>query len=501
MESLRKKVVKGVGWILLDTMTTKVASFLVTLVLARLLTPDDYGTVALLTLIVNMSWALIDSGFGLALVQKKDADDLDFNSVFYLTVLFAGVIYLAVFIAAPSVASFYGRPELCLMLRVLAITLVLNAIGGIQGASLQRRMAFNLSFRIGLSRFCATASVGIGLAVAGFGAWALVSSTVAGGVVSVLSGWYWVGWRPKPMFSFSAVRKLFSFGWKYSASWLMSIMYDNIYGMVIGKVYTPTDFAFYTKGRQTPELALLAVNNTVQRISFPAIAKIQDDIVRVRNAMRRMIKCSTFVMFPAMVGMAVCSESLIPFLYGDQWGQAIPYSVIMCFSFALYPFHTVNLQTISAIGRSDIFLKLEIVKKIVSFILLLSTYRLGVLLMIALSTLVGGPLGVAINAYPNKKLLGYSVTMQVSDTLPALAASLLMGGLIWLVRFANMGVWTFFAQIVVGVLSYLLFSWWFKLDAFREYVTVLNDAIGARVPQFIRPAYARAIYRLGISTK
>ncbi len=498
MSSLRNKVVKGVAWTLLDAFTTKVAAFVVTLVLARILTPDDYGTVALLTLITNISLVFIDCGLGLALVQKKKATELDFNSVFYLTVSFATIVYVLIFIASPYVARFYSRPELTNMLRLLAITLVLNAIGGIQGATIQRNLAFNISFKISLCRFFATSTTGVSLAVMGEGPWALVWSTVGGSIVTVVAGWLFVGWRPKLMFSLSSVRGLFSFGWKFSASWLLCMFYENVYGMIIGKVYTPSDLAFYDKGRQTPELALLAVNSTVQKVSFPAIAQIQDDLNRVRSVMRRMIKCTTFVMFPMMIGLAVCAQTIIPVLYGTQWLPAVPFVIVMCFGFILYPFHTINLQTLSAIGRSDIFLKLEIIKKIIGFALLVLSCRMGVLWMVAISTLVGGPLGVIVNAYPNQKLLGYSVVMQIRDTMPSLFASVFMGICVYSLTWINETYLRLFLQLILGASIYIFLSWFFRIEAFREYITAIDITIGGHVPRFAGQIYQRIVKRMGI---
>ena len=496
MSSFRNKVVKGVAWTLLDTFTTKVAAFVVTLVLARILTPDDYGTVALLTLITNISSVFIDCGFGLALVQKKDATELDFNSVFYLTVSFATILYVLIFIASPCVARFYSRPELANMLRILAIPLVLNSIGGIQGAVIQRNLAFNISFKISLCRFLVTSTTGIGLAVAGAGSWALVWSTVGGSIITVLAGWLFVGWRPKLMFSFSSVKGLFSFGWKFSASWLLSMFYENVYGMIIGKVYTPSDLAFYDKGRQTPELALIAVNNAVQKVSFPAIAQIQDDLNRVRSVMRRMIKCTTFVMFPMMIGLAVCAQAIIPVLYGTQWLPAVPFVIIMCFSFILYPFHTINLQTLSAIGRSDVFLKLEIIKKIIGFILLVLSCRMGVLWMVAISTLIGGPLGVIVNAYPNQKLLGYSVVMQIRDTMPSFFASVFMGICVYSLIWINDTYLRLLLQLILGIGVYIFVSWFFRIEAFREYITAIDVTIGSHIPKSCGHLYNKIIKRM-----
>ena len=487
MKSFKEKVIRGVIWTVVETFTTKLGTFLVTLLLARLLTPDDYGTVALLTLIVNMSSVLIDCGLGMALVQKKNATDVDFDSVFWLGLGVSVIIYLVLFLGASWVADFYARPELIPLLRVLALTLIVNVYGGIQGAELQRRLAFDLTFRVAIVRFLVTSSTGISLAVLKYGPWALVLSTLLGGIATVVTNLIFVNWRPTLRFSFPALKELFSFGWKFSASWLLSVAYDNIYGMIVGKVYSPADFAFYEKGRQVPELGMIAVNGTVQRVSFPAMAQIQDERERVRNVMRRMVQCSTFVVFPIMVGIAACADPLVLKLYGGQWGPAIPFTIIMSFCYILYPFHTINLQTISALGRSDIFLKLEVVKKIVNILILVVAYRYGVLVMVAASTFIGGPLGMLINVYPCKKLLGYSLWMQVCDTLPSAIISLIMGGVMYCSRWLPFDLtYTMMFQFLIGIGVYFMLAWLFRLTPLKEYLAIIDDGWKEKMPSFLK---------------
>lgn len=487
---LKQKVVSGILWSLLERFTVQFAGFLVTLVLARILTPDDYGTVALLTLLISMSSSIIDCGLGQALVQKKNATAVDFNSVFYANVLVSSTIYAILFFAAPSVADFYGRPILIPLLRVLALTLVIGALGAGQGAYMQREMKFYLSFRISLSRFVATSLIGVSMALAGLGPWALVGSTLAGTSASVAASWLFIGWRPGCSFSFRALRGLISFGWKFSASWFLSVLYDNASGMIIGKVYSPSDLAFVDKANQIPQLSLMSINGPIQRVTFPAMASIQDDRKRVLDVMRRMIQCSTFLVFPIMVGIGVCADNLVPLFYGHQWDASVPFVWIACFNFLLYPFHTINLQVISALGRTDIFLYLEIVKKIVAGTILLLTYRLGVVWMLLIAAVVGGPIGVFINAYPNRRLLGYSATMQVRDVIPAFLLSCVMGGAVWPIGLLSLPSWVaLLIQVVWGALVYFVLACLFRLAPMKEYCLVIDNIVGQRVPCQLRPLY------------
>lgn len=499
MGELKQKVAKGAVWALLEKFTTQLANFCVTLLLARLLTPNDYGTVALLTVLVTISGILVDCSFGQALVQKKDANDLDFNSVFYLSVVLSLVVYLGLWAAAPFVASFYSRPELTGLLRVLSITIVIGAVNGVQNAELNRKLLFNMSFRISLVRFVMTSVTGLTLAWCGFGPWAIVWSTVVGSLGGVMASWYYIAWRPKWMFSFSALKGLFSYGWKISFSWFLSCAYDNVYSMIIGKLYSPAELAFYQKGRQLPSLGMASINGTIHRVSFPAIAQIQDDLDHVRSVMRRMIKCSTFLVFPLLTGLAVCSNDMIPICYGDQWERSVPFLALACFSFLLHPFHTINLQVLSAIGRSDIFLKLEIIKKIVAATALVCTYKLGVLWMVAVGAFVVGPIGVAINAYPNQKILRYSVLMQLKDTMPT--AMICVGMAVVILPIGMLPVSMYMRvplEAIAGGCIFMLLAWAFRLDPLREYALVLHGAIGDRVPKMFCETYALVMRHLEV---
>lgn len=432
--TLKQKVVKGAVWTLLERLSTQVVGFAVGMVLARLLTPEDYGTVALTTIFFAVSSVLVDCGFGGALVQKRDSDELDFNSVFYLNLFLSFVAYAALFFAAPWIARFYRTPVLVPIVRVSAVSLVFGAFNAIQDAEMTKKMLFDLSFRISLVT-CATSAVcGLTLAFLGFGVWALVWSSLATGLVGVVTRWFVVAWRPRLAFSFVRLKPLFSYGWKMAVSGLLDRFFVNLNGLVIGRFYSKADLAFVNKGRSMPELMMNQVDATLGRVTFPALVQMQGDRERLREAMRRMIQFSTFLVFPLMTGVAVCSKPALRLLYGEQWVPAAPYMMLSCFSFALWPLHTINLRGIMVLGRSDIFLKLEIAKKTLTLLVMLAAYRYGVFAFMAVSAFALGPLSVLINAWPNRRLLGYTIGMQLRDVLPsalvcaAMAAAVLGAG-------------------------------------------------------------------------
>ena len=486
----------------MEKLSTQVVGFVVGMVLARLLTPNDYGTVALTAIFFAVAGVLVDGGFGGALIQKKDADDLDFNSVFYLNLGLSVLAYVALFLAAPWIARFYDTPELTAIVRVSAMSFLFNAVNAIQNAELTKKMLFHLSFRISLITCFTSAVCGITLAFLGFGVWALVWSSLISGFVGVIARWFIIAWRPRLMFSWSRLKPLFSFGWKMAFSGLLDTFFTHVNGLLIGKFYSKEDLAFVNKGNSLPQLVMNQIDETLGRVSFPALVVMQDDRDRLRDAMRRMIQCSTFLVFPLMVGVALCSNTLLRLFYGVQWMPAVPYMMLACFSFALWPFHTVNLRGIVAVGRSDIFLKLEIVKKVLKLVVMLSALRYGVFAFVAASAFALGPMGVIINVWPNRRLLGYTIGMQLKDVFPTaliciVEAVVVCGvgllsdlcavrlfvsdsGMIYMLFLAG----TLFFQFVLGVVTFIMLAYAFKLKPMGEYAYVVARVLGARFPRF-----------------
>lgn len=471
--SLKQKVVKGFAWALLERFSMQFASFFISMILARLLTPDDYGTIALLTIFIALSSVFADSGFGSALIQKKEATEADFNSVFYLSLFTSSLVYGILFVIAPWVANYYETPILADLLRFLGLSIPLNAINSIQNAELSRKMLFHLSFRISLIGLVATSTTGVTLAFLGYGPWALAWSTISGAIVGVVTRWYFIAWRPKLMFSWQSVKGLFAYGWKLTVSAFLDAGYSNLSGLLIGTFYSKADLAFVDKGRSIPSVAMNSINGTLGRVAFPALAQVQDQRDKVRDTMRRMITTCTFFVFPLMTGCAVCSPSLVPLLFGNQWLPAIPYVQLACFTFALWPFHTINLQAINALGRSDIFLTLEIIKKGLGLVAILLTVRLGIWWMVAVGAFVMGPMSVLINSWPNRKLLNYTIRMQLRDVLPAL---LLCGGMAAVIlpfTWLPLPRWgKLLIQVPLGGITYFLFAILFRVRALQEYLQI-----------------------------
>lgn len=502
--SLKSKVAKGSFWILLEKLSGQAVQFVVGMILARLLTPNDYGTVALYAIFFAVVNVLVDGGFGDALIQKKNADDLDFNSVFYLNLTLSVLAYVALFFSAPLIAQFYKLPELTSIVRVSALSFFFVAVNAIQNAELTKKMLFHLSFRVSLITTSTSAICGVSLAFMGYGVWALVWSTLISGFVGVIARWFIIAWRPRLIFSFQRIKPLFSYGWKMAASNLLNTFFSNLNGLLIGRLYSRMDLAYVNKGRALPRLVMNEIDATIGRVSLPALVLLQDDKLKLRDAMRRMMRCSTFLVLPLMVLVAACARSELRLIYGPQWVPAAPYMMLACFSFALYPFHTINLRGIMTMGRSDVFLKLEIVKKMLVLVVIVVASRLGVFTWMAISAFAMGPLSVLINCWPNRKLLNYSIRMQIMDVLPTVLICVIEAAVVFGIDLVGNALKTplgvseegaslmmFLAvklliQFLFGAGIFLGLSYVFRLKPMGEYARMISLAISNRMPRFAK---------------
>ena len=425
-DNLKERGIKGFLWALLERFSTQGVSFAVTLVLARVLTPSDYGVVALLTIFLAVTGVLVDSGFGSALIQKKDASELDFNSVFYVSLLLSGILYLTLFFLAPAIAAFYDSDILVPILRVSATTLLFASINSVQNAELARRLLFNLSFRVSLMSTLSSAVIGIVLAIRGQGAWALVWSGFTANVVGTVARWIVIGWRPKLMFSLASLKGLFSFGWKLSLTSLIDTLYNNIYGLLIGKMYSKEDLSFVNKGRHLPELLMQTIASTLSRVAFPVMAQVQDNDTRIRSMMSKILKMSCFVVFPVLAFCAISARDITILLFGEQWLPIVPYIQLSCIMHSFSPFNVLNLQVLLSKGRSDLYLRLEVLKKIIGIVIVVVSVQFSPLCLIASMSLILYPICLVINIWPNRKLVGYGFRDQLKDVLAPVCLTIVL---------------------------------------------------------------------------
>lgn len=473
----RRSVISNLIWKYAEKCGAQLVSVVVAIVLARILNPKEYGVVAIVTVFINILGVFIDSGLASALIQKKDSDDLDFSTVFFTNIIFCVTLYLILFFAAPFIADFYSDETLVPMIRVLGITFFISAVKNVQGAYVSKHMLFKRFFFSTLGGTIGAAIIGILMALAGLGAWALIAQSLFNNAVDTIILWATVKWRPKRMFSFQRLKHLFGFGWKILASTLLDTVYNNLRSLLIGKVYSAEDLAAYNKGDSWPNLIVGNVNSSINSILFPSMSKLQDDIVMLKAMTRRAIKTSTYIMSPLLMGLAFVGEPLIRFLLTDKWLVSVPFMVIFCFTYMFYPIHTANLNVIKALGRSDIFLKLEIIKKIIGLIALAVTVPISVMAM-AYSLLFTSLISMVINAWPNRKLLKYGYLEQLKDILPEILLSIAMGCCIYTIQWIGLpDIVTLCIQIPTGIAFYIAGSKLFKLESFEYLWNMVKPAL------------------------
>lgn len=477
MDIDKNTTVKNFIWRFAERCGAQLVTFVVSIVLARILSPDDYGTVALVTVFTTILQVFVDSGLGTALIQKKNADDLDFSSVFYFNFVVCLVLYAGMFFAAPIIASFYNDLTLIPIIRVISLTIVISGIKGIQQSFVSRNMLFKRFFFSTLGGTIFSAILGVAMAYAGCGVWAIVAQQLSNIAIDTLILWLTVKWRPKKMFSWERLKTLFSFGWKLLISSLLDTVYSNLRSLVIGKMYSPSDLAYYNQGDKLPSTVITNINTSIASVLLPTLASKQDDRKQLKNMTRRAIKTSTYIIAPLMMGLAFCAPPIVRLILTEKWVPCVPYLRIFCITYMFYPIHTANLNAINATGRSDYFLKLEIAKKVIGMILLLVTMRISVMAM-AYSLLVSMVTSMVINSWPNKKLLKYSFKEQIIDILPDIFIAIFMGVVVSIIYIFNLSdVMTLAIQIPLGVIVYIGLSIIFKIEEFQYLKNMAEEMV------------------------
>ena len=472
-----QKTFGNLMWRFFERCGSQGVTLLVSIVLARLLDPKTHGTIALVTAFTTIMQVFVNSGLGVALVQKKNADSVDFSTVFYFNVLMGVGLYLVMFVAAPWIAAFYERPELTAIVRVLSLILVIAGLKNVQVSYVTRHMIFKKFFFSTLISTIISAVVGIVMAYKGCDVWSLVGQMLANQFLSTIILWISVPWRPTKDFSFQRLKGLFSYGWKLLVSSLLETIYVDLRSLIIGKKYSSSDLAFYDKGNQFPKVIITNICTSIDSVLLPAMSAEQDDRERVRAMTRRAIRISSYCIWPLMVGMAVCGEQLVRLVLTEKWLPCLPFLYVFCVTYAFQPIHTANLNAMKAMGRSDLYLKLEIIKKAVGIAAILISMHYGVLWM-AYSMIITSVISQFINSFPNRKLLGYSYAKQLLDILPSVLLSAFMGGCVLYVRLLGLSdLLTLCIQIPVGAVIYIGGSWLLRMDSFHYILKILKGLL------------------------
>lgn len=465
-DNLTQQTFSGVIWKFAERFSAQLVSMVVSIILARILMPDDYGIVALVGIFITICNVFVSGGFGGALIQKKDADDIDFSSVFYISFVIALIFYLVLFFCAPLVAKLYENELITPILRVMGLRLPLASINSVQQAYVSRRMVYKKFFWATLIGTIISAVIGIWMAYTGYGVWALVAQDLINVIIDTLVLAIVDRWYPKLKFSFSKVKSLFSYGWKVLVASIIEAIYNDLRGLIIGIKYSSADLAYYNKGNNFPNIITNNVNSSLNSVLFSALSKLQDEKQRLKEVVRRGMKVSSYVIFPCMIGLAVIADAFVKAILTEKWLPIIPYLQIMCFIGAIQPMNSANVQVMKALGRSDLFLKTEIIKRIIGIAGILITMPFGVF-WIALSCVPTALIGLIINALESKKLLGYNFIDQLKDIMPASILSTLMGAIVYSISFVPVNATIVLVlQVLSGIIIYVLASVIFKIDSF-----------------------------------
>lgn len=463
-------------WKLLERFGVLGTQFLLQIVLARILNPEDYGVLSIMVIFTTLANVFIQNGFNTSLIQNKDVTEEDYSSVFWVSLFITMIVYGILFFAAPVIADFYDMPSLVKPFRVLCLVLFPGAYNSIQLAKVSRELDFRKVFYSNMAGIIVAGGLGIVVALMGGGLWALVIQTLMNVAIACIVMMFTVQWKPQLVLNFERIKILFSYGWKLLASGLLDTLYQNLQSLVIGKKYNAVTLAFYERGKQFPQYGISAINSAVQSVLLPAMAAEQDDLSKVKDMTRKSVAISSFLLFPMMAGLAAVSPTLVSLLLTDKWLPCVPYMQICCISFAFYPIYSSHLQAMKAVGRSDIFLKLEIAKKVVGIaMLLVAVFYFSTPIAIALTGVISIPFDIFINALPNKKLIRYNYSEVIKDIMPPLVISIIMFLVVECIRLLHWGnLVTLCVQIMVGIFVYMISAACLKIEAYSMFRKMLK---------------------------
>lgn len=474
MDGLKTKTVKGVVWSSIDRFTTQGISFVFGMLIARMLLPSDYGVVAMLGIFMAVSSCFIDSGFGTALIRKNNRTETDYCTVFYFNIVVAFLFYGLLWLASPYIAAFYELPLLESVTKVVGLNLIIGALSGIQSAQLSIAIDFKSRAQISVITTIFTGVVGLWLAYKGYGVWALVFQGLASGILRTILLWAIVRWVPKLRFSWHSFRELFSFGSKMLASGLLDTVYNNIYTIVIGKFFSANSLGVYSRADGLAQFPSSNITGVLQSVTFPVLSTIQDDEARLADAYKRFLRLSAFVVFPLMVGLAAVADPFIRIVLTDKWEGAIYFLQILCFSLMWYPIHAINLNLLMVRGRSDYFLKLEVIKKILGVATLCVTIPMGLVAM-CYGRIFTSVICLGLNTYYTNKLIGYGFGSQMKELSHILVHSLVMCGIVFAIVHYLSNLWLqLFVGTLAGAVYYIVGAYMMKFNELDELLSLLK---------------------------
>jgi O-antigen/teichoic acid export membrane protein len=468
MNSLKKHTINGLLWSIIERFSIQVVQFVLGIILARLLLPSDYGLIGMLAVFMSISQALIDSGFSQALIQKKNADEKDYNTVFYFNIASSVCVYLILFLLSEPIALFYEEPLLENLIKILGLNIIFSSFSIVQLAILTKELNFKTQSKASLTSVIISGVIAVYFAYTGWGVWALVIQVLLKSSVNTLLLFVFTKWKPILLFSKKSFHSLFSFGSKLLFSGLLNAVFNNIYLIIIGKYYTIKELGYYTRANQFQQLPSETLTVILQRVTFPVLSSIQDENEKLSSYYKKFIKLAAFINFPLMTILIVVAEPLIELLLTDKWIEAAPLLQMLCFVGVLYPIHAINLNLLKVKGRSDLFLKLEIYKKILIIISIILTIPFGIKFLI-IGQIVCSFISLYLNTYYTKKLIDYGFFTQLKDLFIYFIISIIMGVVMYasMIYIPSNGLKLMVASIV-GVLLYFLLGFLLKLNEIEE---------------------------------
>ena len=471
-ESLKKKTVKGVGWSAIDNIAQHSVTFVVSIVLARLLTPDDYGLIGIIAIFTTVCTALINGGFTTALIRKKDATDDDYNTAFIVNLVVSLVLYAIIFLSSPLIANFFGREELLALTRVSSLGMIIGALALVQQTRLTKKIDFKSQTKITLIASVSSGIVGIVLAVLGFGVWSLVAQQLMSHCLRTVLLWFVNKWIPSLRFSSKSFHELFGFGWKMMVSSMIDTVWKELYQVVVGKFYSPATLGQYTRSKQFSKLFSSNLTSVIQRVTYPVLSNIQDDKERMVAAYRKIIKTTMFVTAISMFFVGAISEPLLYCLIGPKWHEAATYLPLICISGSLYPLHAINLNMLQVQGRSDLFLGLEIVKKAIAIGPLMVGAFIGIMPMLY-TNVITSIIAFFLNSHYSGKFLGYSSWMQVKDVAPYYGIAALVALSVFFFKYLPLSYWIIFPiQFIIGCITFITLCKMVKIKEYEELAVI-----------------------------
>lgn len=473
-ESLKRKTISGIMWSAIERFSLQGVQFVIQLVMARLLLPSDYGMIAMLAIFLQIAQTFIDSGFTNALIQKKDRTEIDFSTVFYFNIIIALFFYCILFVSAPLIAEFYNMQELILVMRTIALSLVILSFSAIHKTKLTIDINFKTQSKISLIAAGTSGIIGIGMAYGGYGVWALVYQSILNAILTTILFHYFYYWKPLKTFSVESFKRLFSFGSKLLVSGLIHTVYYNLYGIVIGKRFSAAELGYYTRAEQFAIFPSYNLSTIITRVTFPILSSIQDDNERLASTYRKYIRLSSYLIFPLMVGLASLANPLVDLFLTEKWNGTVIILQILCFDWMFDHLSGINLNLLYVKGRSDLALRLEVIKKIIAITILFASIPLGIIGMCCGKVLYS-LIAVYANTYYTKSLIGLSLKTQLKDIIPCLILALTMGGIVYTTTYLGFSnIIQLVIGITIGILFYMSTSYIFKLNSFKVLLQLIH---------------------------